>query len=143
MNEPLVTVFATEATPIATDPWTLPYWEGGKADELRIARCTQCGTFRMPPLPFCAHCHSQGVEWVKSDGRAELYSYTVCPMKEKPGEPRKIFIPVVVEIPDAGRVRLTGNLVDVRPAELRIGMALQTHWLPIADGWKFPVFRPA
>lgn len=143
MSELQVKVHWDESTRIAVDPATQPYWEGGKAGKLLVARCGHCGSFRMPPLPFCAHCHSQAIDWVESSGKVELYSYTVCQKKGKGDDPGFQYIPALVEVPDSGRVRLTGNLLGLKPTDIRIGMALEVAWVPMADGWCFPAFVPA
>lgn len=144
MNNVEIGVYSNAESRIAMDHWTQPFWEAGKEGRLMVPRCTSCSTFRLPPLPFCGACQSQGVDWINVPGRAELFSYTVCHRKAiSPDIPAMSYIPVVVEIPDAGGVRLMGNLIDVDLDKLHIGMPLDLFWHPIADGWRYPIFRPA
>jgi uncharacterized OB-fold protein len=52
------------------------------------------------------------------------------------------YIPAVVELPDTGGVRMIGNLVDVRPSEVQIGMPVQLRWRDIREGVTVPMFAP-
>jgi hypothetical protein len=46
-------------------------------NELRLQRCTSCGTWRHPPRHLCAPCGSPAVEWARASGRARVFSWTV------------------------------------------------------------------
>ncbi len=46
-------------------------------DRLVAPRCTNCGTFRLPPPPFCFVCQHRDVEWVELPGTGTVYSFTV------------------------------------------------------------------
>lgn len=143
MSAPAIGVYANGSTVIEMDHIGQPFWEAGKEGRLCVPRCGSCGTFRLPPLPFCAKCRSGAIEWVDLELQAELYSYTLCQTKARSAEePGFVYIPVVVELPAGQHVRLTGNLIDVNPGDIRIGMRLEIIWHPIADGWKVPIFRP-
>jgi uncharacterized OB-fold protein len=104
-------------------------------------RCADCGTFRLPPTPFCPQCQSTNVDWVSLSGRAVIYSFSV--VHGFPGLPDVVLVPVIVDLPDAPGARLISNVVDVDPAAVAIGMELQVDFTPISDGWLLPVFRAA
>lgn len=137
-----VRAYAHERTLIAFDHWTRPFWEAAKAGSLTAARCGHCGHFRMPPTPFCPQCQSQQTEWPTLSGYGVVFSYVVCPIPASATADAYTYIPAVVELPDAGGVRLVTNIVGVEPDGVSIGMPLQVDWQPIADGWSVPVFRP-
>ena len=42
-------------------PEELPYWEAAKRHELVLPRCDSCGTFVLPPKPYCFECLGQAV----------------------------------------------------------------------------------
>ena len=52
-------------------------------------------------------------------------------------------MPAVVELPDTNGVRVIGNMVDVRPSEVRIGLDVELVWRDVRDGTSVPTFRPA
>jgi uncharacterized OB-fold protein len=67
---------ATMTDPFADD-LTKPFWDAALEDRLVVPRCTNCGTFRLPPGPFCFACRHQAVEWVELPGTGAVYTFTV------------------------------------------------------------------
>ncbi len=89
---------------------------------------------------MCPHCHSLDHEVVDLSGRGSLYSYALLHHPQHPAFDYPVFA-ALVEL-DEG-IRLVSNLVDVEPADIRIGMRLEVAFEPTADGGAVPVFRPA
>lgn len=125
---------------ITTDQFTEPFWQAAKTHRLVAAKCSHCGTFRMPPSPFCWNCQKQGIDWVETAGKGTVYSYTICKSPYR-DVPQFTYIPVVVEVPEAPGVRYVGSLVDVDPTTVHVDMAVEVDWHPIQDGWVMPIFR--
>jgi hypothetical protein len=46
------------------DESTQPFWDAAKQNRLVAPKCVSCGTFRLPPSPFCFECQHRDVEWV-------------------------------------------------------------------------------
>lgn len=130
-----------EAVKISVDPATEPFWQAARERRLVAPRCADCGTFRLPPTPFCWRCQSAGVDWTELSGRAVVYTYTV--VDGYPGLPDVTLVPAVVDLPDAPGARLVTNVVGVDPADVSIGTELTVDFHPISDGWLLPVFRVA
>ncbi|WP_181784229.1 Zn-ribbon domain-containing OB-fold protein [Pseudonocardia pini] len=126
---------------ITTNPYTEPFWEAARQDRLVAPKCGDCGTFRLPPTPFCPNCQSKDVDWTELSGAAEVFSFSV--VHGYPGIPDITLVAAVLDLPDAPGARLIGNIVDVDPATVAIGDRVQVFFSPIADGWKLPLFRPA
>jgi uncharacterized OB-fold protein len=128
---------------LAVDQWTEPFWLAGKEHRLVAPRCEECGTFRMPPSPFCPSCRSQRIDWVQLSGHGIVYSYTICDRSPFPGEVENfLFVPVIVELPDAQGVRLVSNLIDIEVQDVKVDLPVEIVWGPNADGWRVPLFRP-
>jgi uncharacterized OB-fold protein len=130
-----------EQVRITTNAVTEPFWTAAQQGRLVAPRCAACGTFRLPPTPFCPDCQSTGIDWVELSGRATVFSFSV--VHGFPGLPDITLVPVILDLPDAPGARLVSNVVGVDPAEVRIGMELEVSFMPIADGWALPIFRPA
>lgn len=128
-------------------PETAPFWEGCKNRELRVQRCSSCGAYRFPPQVMCRHCNSIESHWEKVGGKGTVYSFTI-PSRTSPGElPAKgfeyPFAVVLVELADAGGVRIPGNLVDCPLEEIKIGMQVEVLFDDVTDTVTLPKFRPA
>jgi uncharacterized OB-fold protein len=126
---------------ITTDPYTEPFWQAAKEDRLVAPKCADCGTFRLPPTPFCPNCQSKNVDWTQLCGQAEVFSFSV--VHGFPGIPDITLVAAVLDLPDAPGARLVSDIVGVDPATVAIGDRVEVFFSPIADGWKLPLFRPA
>lgn len=141
MSDVRATTLPAEAVHITTNSDTEPFWQHAKEGKLVALQCGSCGHFRMPPTPFCPECQSTEKNWKELSGRGVVYSYAV--VHGFPGIPDITLVGAVVSLEGAGDARLVTNVVDVDPAEVRIGMELEVTFSPISDGWQLPVFRPS
>ena len=127
---------------LSPSPSTEPFWEAAAQHRLVLPRCTACGTFRLPPSPFCWKCRAQGVEWVDHDGAGTVYSFTVIRHAVIPQVRDALpLIAAVVELPGTGGCRLIGNLVDCEPEAVRIGAPVTLDWYDVREGTSIQVFR--
>lgn len=111
-----------------------PFWQYAAAGELRIQACADCGELRFPPRPCCPHCHSFASEWRLMSGRGRVWSYVVPHPPLLPAYAAQApYNAIVVELVEAPRIRLVGNLVSGPDAplnsfpleRLRIGARVQ------------------
>ena len=108
--------------------------------ELRLQRCTNCGTWRHPPRRRCAACASVDVSWELASGRGRVFSWTVT---HRPIDPA--FTPpyaIVIAELDEGP-RLVGNLRGVEPAGLALDLPVMVELERISDAVGLVWFRPA
>ncbi|WP_369260216.1 Zn-ribbon domain-containing OB-fold protein [Streptomyces sp. R35] len=111
-----------------------PFWEYAARGELRIQSCADCGELRFPPRPCCPHCHSFASGWREMSGRGKVWSYVFPHPPLLPAYAEQApYNAIVVELADAPRIRLVGNLVSgagealnsVPPERIRIGARVQ------------------
>jgi uncharacterized OB-fold protein len=99
-----------------------PYWEGANRGELWIQRCRGCQAWQWGPEWICHACLSFDVGWERVEGRGRIYSWErvwhpVHPaLKDAPP-----YVAVLVELSEAGNVRMIGNLLGDPRQEVRIG----------------------
>ncbi|MBP2369783.1 MAG: hypothetical protein JWP64_4702 [Pseudonocardia sp.] len=117
------------------------FWTGGADGELRIHRCHACSRWFHPPAPACFRCRSRDVAPEAVSGRATLASYT---LNHHPWFGEAFPVPYVVglvELAEEPDTRLTTQIVDCDPADVRIGMDVEVDFEHHDDVW-VPVFRP-
>ncbi|MGW2718280.1 Zn-ribbon domain-containing OB-fold protein [Streptomyces sp. NPDC001492] len=124
-----------------------PFWGYARQGELRVQACADCGEPRFPPRPCCPHCQSFASEWRAVAGHGRIWSYVVPHPPLLPDYADQApYNVIVVELTDAPRIRLVGNLVaeagarlDSVPAgRIRIGARVQVvfsgeglpQWVP-------------
>lgn len=115
------------------------FWEGAKNGKLLIQRCKCCGALRHPPGPTCPQCHSFEWDTVEACGRGTVYSFVVMHYPEVPpfDHPNPIALIALEE-----GTRMIAQLVGVKPADIRIGQAVQVEFQTFDDDLTLPLFRP-
>ena len=112
------------------------------AGELRFQRCRACATWRHPPRVRCAQCGSDAVEWALASGRGQVYSWTITHRPIDPGFADELpYAVLVVEMEEGPR--LVGNLRDLAPAELTLGLDVEVVFDRVAENVALTHFRPA
>ena len=117
------------------DGLDLPYWEGAREHELRVQRCSDCGTHQWGPEWMCHACQSFDVEWVAVKPTARIYSWQrvyhpVHPALADHGP----YIVVLVELPHADNLRMLGNLLGDPMQEIVIGSDVEAFFEDHDDG---------
>jgi uncharacterized OB-fold protein len=134
-------VFPPGLYELAPDSWTAPFWDAAKEHRLVAPRCRQCGTFRMPPTPFCPECRSQDAEWVELSGRGSIYTFTVARHAVLPALKDSVpYVIAVISLEGAGDARLITNIVGCQPEEVEIEAAVQVVWDDLTDATTVPRF---
>ena len=116
------------------DKLDAPYWEGTRAGELRVQRCRRCREFQWGPEWICHECLAFEMEWVAVPPRGSIYSWErawhpVHPALKDHGP----YVVVLVELPQAGNVRMIGNLVGDPLQTVEIGAPVEAVFEPHDD----------
>ena len=115
------------------------FWTSGSDGQLRFLHCRACASFVHPPAPRCPTCLTDALVPEPVSGRAVVESFTVNHQQWIPGsDPYIVAWVSIVEQPD---VRLTTNLVEMEPEDVRIGMEAAVVFEAHDDVY-LPLFRP-
>jgi len=117
-------VFPSILTTTHADASTQPFWDAAAEDRLVAPRCTRCGTFRVPPDPFCFACRHQEVEWVELPGTATVYTFTIVRHPLHPDLADACpYVTAVVELDgtQGAGARMIVNVVDCDVDALAVG----------------------
>ncbi len=119
-----------------------PYWQALEDGGLALPRCASCRRWRWPAVWRCGDCGSWDQDWqaVQMAGRVYSWTRTHHPFggTEGIGLP---FVTVVVELPDAGGLRLTGILEGDNEA-VAIGAAVTgAVGATVFEGQSIPTIR--
>ena len=110
------------------------------------ARCTNCGTFRLPPTPFCFVCRHQQVEWVELPGTGRVYSFTI--VRHPLARMLHDAVPYasgIIELDgtQGAGARMVCNIIDCDVDTLAVGDPVEIVWEHVSDDMSVPRFRPA
>jgi len=113
--------------PVASpDGLDTAFWEATRRHELMVQRCNRCQTYLWGPEWICHNCRSFDLGWVQVAGHGRIYSWErvwhpvhsalrqACP-----------YVVVLVELPEAGNVRMVGNLLGDPLQEMVIGSEVE------------------
>lgn len=105
------------------DEQSAPFWEGCLAGELRVQRCAQCDSPRMPPRPMCPHCGSFEHHWGATSGRGRIWSWVVPHPPLLPAYEELLpYVVAVVELEEDRAIRFVGMMRGITdPDAIAIG----------------------
>lgn len=111
------------------------FWEATRRHELVVQRCNRCAAFQFGPEWICHQCLGTDIGWHRVSGEGTIYSWErvwhpvhralaqACP-----------YIVVLVELPDAGNVRMVGNLLGDPRQQVTIGARVEAVFEDHAEG---------
>ena len=114
-----------------------PYWQATRQSKLLVQRCGDCKTWQWGPEWLCHKCHSFDMRWVEVAGptpgkyHGRIYSWTRCWHPVHPAlKGHGPYIAAVVELPDAGNIRMLGNLLGAPDQKVTIGAPVKAVFEP-------------
>jgi hypothetical protein len=127
------------------DESTQPFWTAALEGRLLSSRCTTCGTFVMPPQPFCFNCQGSTFEWVELPGTGTIYTFTVVRHPLAPHLSEVVpYVSGVIELDgtQGAGARMIANIVDCDPETVRIGDRVRVLFDKVSDTLALPRFTP-
>ncbi len=126
----------------------VPNPDGRNADFYRLAasgrlhlqRCPSCQLYYHPPRYLCRECGSGELEFVPSEGRGRVFSWTVTHRPVDPGWADEIPYATVVVAMEEG-VRVVGAL-NGDPGVLELDLPVTVEIDPVSDEFARIVFTP-
>jgi uncharacterized OB-fold protein/acyl dehydratase len=119
------------------------FWDGVNAHELRLQKRPD-GTLQHPPVPALWQDPSAPIDYVVAAGTGTVFSFVVHHAPKVPGR-RVPFVIALVELTEG--VRMLGELRNVDPAQVEIGMPVRATYIdfPSTDdmpGWTLYAWEP-
>jgi hypothetical protein len=138
-------VFPSILTHSHADASTQPFWAAAREGKLVMPRCTNCGTFRLPPAPFCFKCQHQEVEWTELPGTGTVYSFTIVrhPLARMLHEAVP-YASGIIELDgtQGAGARMICNIIECDVDTLAIGDRVEIVWDHVSPDMSVPRFRP-
>jgi uncharacterized OB-fold protein len=116
------------------------FWDAIESGRFALQHCGDCGEFRHPPRPVCAHCGSTNLDFVESAGRGEVWSFTVISPPTLPAYAAHTPYGAVVVRLDEG-VFMVSSLLDCPIDELAVGARVEVEITEVEPGLSLPLFR--
>jgi uncharacterized protein len=122
------------------DDWTLPRLDQFNATwftsgRLTVQTCSDCGTRQHPPEELCHRCGSMTtLGHTELDPTGVVHSYTVAHYPVNRALANSVpYAVVLVALSEDPAIRIVGNVLDVDPADIHIGMPVTATWVERSD----------
>lgn len=139
MSEPV-----SEPRPVPEPtPVSAPFWDGLTQRRIIVQYSPSLGRYVFYPRTLAPGTLADDLEWREIDGAGTLYTFTVA--RRPTGPPWAGAAPQLLAVVqwDVGP-RISTELVDVDPADIRIGMRVQPVFCDVPDaGITLLRYRPA
>jgi len=120
---------------------TRPFWEGCRAHELRVQKCTACDHVRWPASIICPNCHSLKTTWITAAGTGTVYSFVIYHVAYHPAFSDDLpYVAAVVELTEGPRIFT--NIIECSPEAVTCDMPVEVVWDDVTDEVTLPKFRP-
>jgi 3-oxo-4,17-pregnadiene-20-carboxyl-CoA hydratase alpha subunit len=119
------------------------FWDGVNAHELRIQRRAD-GSLQHPPVPAIWQDKELPIDYVVASGKGTVFSFVVHHAPKVPGRTLP-FVIALVELEEG--VRMLGELRNVDPATVKIGMPVRAMYIDfpandIGPAWTLYAWEP-
>jgi len=106
------------------------FWDGVNAHELRIQKRPD-GSLQHPPVPAIWQDKEEAVEYQVASGKGTVFSYVVHHAPKVPGRTLP-FVIALVELEEG--VRMLGELRNMDPAKVKIGLPVRATYIDFPEG---------
>ena len=122
---------------------TRPFWDGCREGVLRLPWCRACGRPHFFPRALCPHCLGTDLEWRAASGRGRVWSHSTVRLSfwGKAFDDSLPYVVAMVELEEG--VRILSSIVDCKPEDVAIGMAVRVTYDTVTPEVTLPRFRPA
>ena len=112
------------------------FWDGVNAHELRIQKRPD-GSLQHPPVPAVWQDKEATIEYQVASGKGTVFSFVVHHAPKVPGRTLP-FVIALVELEEG--VRMLGELRNVDPAKVEIGMPVRATYIDFPEGDSGPAW---
>jgi uncharacterized OB-fold protein len=144
MSETTPGLYPAGLTQSFADEITAPFWEAAREGRLTAPRCDACGTFVLPPKPYCFECLGQAFTWIDLPGTGIVYTFTIVRHPLHPG--LKDVVPYAAGIIEldgtqGAGARLMGNIFGCPVEDVRIGDRVAVDFEPLGEDYAMMRFQ--
>lgn len=111
---------------------TAPYWKELAEGRFVLQCCRQCGHWTWPPRPICSRCYGSDLEWRRSQGTGEVYSWIVTHQPYGPDLVKMVpYTVALVRIDEQDDILIPGRYVGT--GEIEEGLRVRALAEPATD----------
>jgi uncharacterized OB-fold protein len=106
------------------------FWAAAEEERWILPRCEGCGRLRWYLQPVCPRCQTAAYAWDTMSGRGTVYTFTVVHRAFDEAFAGDVpYVSALVTPEEDEDVRFVTRVVDVAPADVRVGMDVQVRFV--------------
>jgi acetyl-CoA C-acetyltransferase len=108
------------------------FLDGLRRGEILGRSCRECERVLVPPRMFCERCFRSTDAWVQVESTGVVQTFSICHVRwdMEPLEVPELPAVIAIDGSDGGFLHTLG---EVEPEEVRIDMAVEAVWKPVAE----------
>ena len=122
-------------------PETAAWWDGCRHHELLIQSCTTCGHRQFYPRIICTACMNDSLEWVRSSGRGQVITFTICRRAVSGAYADDVPYVIALVRLEEGPTMMS-NIIECDPGSVVSGMPVEVVFEKRTEEITIPQFRP-
>lgn len=121
---------------------SLPYWNGARERKLLLRKCKSCGELHFMPRNLCPSCWSHDLEWIESQGRGNVHSFSIIRRASAPEFASRVpYVLALIELDEGPR--MMANVLGDDALSVAIGDRVTLTFEDRGDGALLPQFQRA
>jgi uncharacterized protein len=106
---------------------------------IALQKCRECEHVQHPPEEMCRNCGLSVFDYVEVPPRGKIVSFTIAHHPMHPLLKERVPYNVsIVSLHSHPHIRVVGNVIDLEPGELRIGLEVEATWAEIPAAETYP-----
>ncbi|HWO94088.1 MAG TPA: OB-fold domain-containing protein [Dehalococcoidia bacterium] len=124
---------------ILPESWALPLVDETNREfftsgRLKVQKCAACGIVQHPPEDVCHACGGMQFEYPEASGRGTVWSHTIVRHPVHPALADVVpYAVALVALEDHPHVRIVGNVVNVPPEQVQVGLPVRVTFDAVRD----------
>ncbi len=116
------------------------FWDAARRGKLALQYDPDADRYQFWPRAISTATGKRNLEWRETSGKGAVYSFTVTHVPTAGFEDRTPYIVGLIELDE--KVRIIGNIVNVEPDDVSIGMRVRAIFEEMNEDISYFAFEP-
>ena len=121
-------------------PTTKFFWDSAKEGKLALQYDPTSRRYQFWPRANSVKTGRRNLEWRVVSGKGTVYSYTITYVPTAGFQDRVPYVVGLIELDE--KVRIIGNVVNIKPDDVKIGMRVRVTFEKLSDDISYFAFEP-
>ena len=116
------------------------FWDAAKRGKLALQYDPESKTYQFWPRTISVTTGKRNLEWRDTSGKGEVYSYTVTHVPATGFDGKTPYVVGLIELDE--KVRIIGNILNIKPDDVKVGMRVKVMFEKLNDDISYFAFEP-